>query len=265
MEGLLGQLVSHYDEPFADSSAVPSLALARALAGRYKVIFDGDGGDEAFGGYRHYEHIAWKQTLKRAAAAVGLVDGAGAGATGVYVQSKATFRAAERAQLLNGNANGPGPSLARLLSERWFVPPAGNALARALATDRHLALASGLNYKMDIALGAFGIEGRAPFLDHRLLDWAAGLPARALVRGREKKILLRAAYAGELPAGILDRPKQGFGAPVNRWLAGPLREMVREMLPCPLLAAAAQREPAGQRLWTLLIFAVWARRWGARW
>ena len=65
----------HYDEPFADSSAIPSLALARALAGRYKVILNGDGGDEVFGGYRHYEHIQIKQRLKAAAAAVGWCDG----------------------------------------------------------------------------------------------------------------------------------------------------------------------------------------------
>ena len=64
-------MVRHYDEPFADSSAIPSLALAQALAGRYKVILNGDGGDEVFGGYRHYEHIQIKQTLKAAAAAVG--------------------------------------------------------------------------------------------------------------------------------------------------------------------------------------------------
>ncbi len=69
-------MLRHYDEPFADSSAIPSLGLARALAGRYKVVLNGDGGDEVFGGYRHYEHIQIKQTLKAAAAAVGWCDGA---------------------------------------------------------------------------------------------------------------------------------------------------------------------------------------------
>ena len=257
------QAVCQYDEPFADSSAVPSLALARALAGRYKVIFDGDGGDEAFGGYKHYEHIAAKQVLKRAAAAAGFCDGAGGGASGVYVESKVTFRAAQRARLLNGH--GAGPSLGEWLGARWFVPSAGTALERALAIDRHLGLASGLTYKMDIALGAFGIEGRAPFLDHRLLDWARGLPAEDLVRGSEKKILLRAAYARELPAGVLNRPKQGFGAPVGQWLAGPLRHLVEDALPCPLLERSVQRDCTGQRLWTLLLFALWARHWSARW
>ena len=249
----------HYDEPFADSSATPSLALARALAGRYKVILNGDGGDEVFGGYRHYEHIRIKQTLKAATAAVGLCDGGRAGRGGVYVQSKTIFRAAERGRILNGH--GMGNSLDRLAS---LTPPA-SALAAGMWIDRHLALANGLNYKTDIAYGAFGIEGRAPFLDHRLGAWAERLRPEELVRGREKKILLRAAYAGDLPAEVLKRPKQGFGAPIGQWLRGPLRELAGDMLPCPLLDPELQNRRSGQQLWTLLVFAQWAREWRASW
>lgn len=244
-------MLRHYDEPFADSSAVPSLGLARALAGRYKVILNGDGGDEVFGGYRHYEHIQIKQRLKAAAAAVGWRDGGGTGGAGVYVQSKVTFRAAERGRFLNGH--GTGNSLDGLT----FAPP-GRALAQGMWIDRHLALANGLNYKTDIAYGAFGIEGRAPFMDHRLGEWAESLRPRDLVRGREKKVLLRAAYAEDLPAGALDRPKRGFGAPVGRWLRGPLRDVVREVLP-------QQHGWNDQQVWTLLMFESWAREWRASW
>jgi asparagine synthase (glutamine-hydrolysing) len=263
METLVRHAIGHYDEPFADSSALPSLSLARAVAGHYKVIFDGDGGDEAFGGYKHYQHIAAKQAVKAVAAAAGFCDGSGTGASGVYIQSKVTFRAAQRARFLNGY--GSGKSLRQLLEERWYRTPPGNALQRALATDRYLPLANGLTYKMDIALGAFGIEGRAPFLDHRLIEWAQWLPNRDLVQGREKKILLRAAYAAKLPAGALDRPKQGFGAPIARWLTGPLRDMVRDSLPCPLLERTTPADWTGQRLWTLLMFSAWARHWRASW
>ena len=245
------QMVRHYDEPFADSSAIPSLALARALAGRYKVVLNGDGGDEVFGGYRHYEHIRIKQTLKAAAAAVGWCDGGGTGGAGVYVQSKVTFRAAERGQLLNGH--GTGNSLDGLT-----LAPPGRALARGMWIDCHLALANGLNYKTDIAYGAFGIEGRAPFLDHRLGEWAGSLHARDWVRGREKKVLLRAAYSDDLPAGALARPKRGFGAPVGRWLRGPLRDLVRDVLP-------QQHGWNDQQVWTLLVFSLWAREWRASW
>jgi len=118
---------------------------------------------------------------------------------------------------------------------------------------------------MDIALGSCGIEGRAPFLDHRLARWAAALPAADLVSGSEKKVLLRAAYREDLPAEVLQREKRGFGAPVERWLNGPLARRVLSMVPCPLLTERNQRGLNGQRLWTLLTFAEWARVWKAEW
>lgn len=253
---------THYDEPFADSSSIPSLALAGALAGRFKAVLNGDGGDEAFGGYRHYEFIGAKQTLKAAAATAGLADGAGG--VGIYVQSKSTFRAVERAGLLNGNSP-ESPFSERLRSDEFLRAAPSTPLGRAMWSDRHLYLPNDLTYKMDIALSASGIEGRAPFLDHRLLEWTQQLPAADLVRGRQKKILLREAYRGELPDQILDRPKHGFGAPVERWLAGPLREQAAQALRSPLLDFSKQKNLSGQRLWTALAFEGWAQRWGAGW
>jgi len=263
------RLLDYYDEPFADSSALACFVLAEALAGRYRVLLTGDGGDEAFGGYRHYEFIAVKQTLKAAAAAAGWCDGAG-GAGAVYVQSKSLFRAAERRRLLAPLAGAAperdGPAARFPDWSRAVTLPAtgGPALRRALRTDRELALANGLTYKMDIALAAFGIEGRAPLLDHGVLEWGPTLEARQLVDGRRKKVLLRAAYAGELPGAVLGRGKHGFGAPVERWLKE-LRSMADELVPSPLLDRRMQRGARGQRLWTLLLFAAWARRWKAQW
>jgi asparagine synthase (glutamine-hydrolysing) len=252
-------MFGHYDEPFADSSAVALLALARAVGGRYKVILNGDGGDEAFGGYRHYEWIAAKQALKCAAARVGWCDGVGAAQ--IYVQSKAAFRAGERAVLLNGHWR--GNALDALCES---VPPeSGGAFARALSSDRRMYLPNDLAYKSDIALASEGVEGRAPFLDHRLLDWTGSLPGKQLVRGKQKKLLLRAAYRGRLPDEILDRPKHGFGAPIARWLAGPLREFAGDLLPSPWLEPRGQEGLRGQRLWTVLAFTAWAREWGAIW
>jgi asparagine synthase (glutamine-hydrolysing) len=253
---------AHYDEPFGDSSALPTLALARALRGRYKVILNGDGGDEAFAGYPHYERIGAKQLLKSAAAAAGLRDGSGR--LGVYVESKTLFRRSERMRLLGRQA--PGDTLSVLLAADGYLRSAsGDALHRALWSDRHLYLPNDLTYKMDIALSSAGMEGRAPFLDHRILEWAQELDSADLVRGSEKKVLLRAAYAGDLPATVLGRPKQGFGAPVAAWLAGPLEEVRKDSLPCPLLDPGLQNAATGQRLWVLLAFARWAHRWGAAW
>jgi asparagine synthase (glutamine-hydrolysing) len=267
-QGSFQQVLFHYDEPFADSSALACFALARALGGRYRVVLDGDGGDEAFGGYRHYEYIGVKQTLKRVAAAAGFCDGAGGGKAAVYVHSKSVFRSAERRRLLAAPGSGHpgrGDTVPAWSSEVPLRESAGGALRQALGTDRELALANALTYKMDIALGAFGMEGRAPLLDHSVLEWGPTLAPRELVRGREKKILLRAAYAGKLPAEVLDRPKHGFGAPVQRWIEGPLRELVRASVPSPWFDRAAQQGAAGQRLWTLFMFSAWAARWGVRW
>ncbi len=265
----LENILWHYDEPFADSSAIPSFTLARALAGRYKVVLSGEGGDEAFGGYRHYEHIGLKQMLKKAAATLNLCDGRGAGPLQIYVGSKTTFRAGDRGRLLNGNGHegGHDGALQRLLASDVFLKeiPRAGALKRALWSDRHLYLPNDLTYKTDIALASAGIEGRAPFLDHRLLEWTQSLPPWELVRGSRKKVLLRAAYRDDLPAEVLNRRKRGFGAPVDQWLRGPLRELAGDMVPCPLLDLASQRGLRGQRLWTLVAFASWARQWGATW
>jgi len=252
----------HYDEPFADSSGLASLALARALHGRYKVILNGDGGDEAFGGYRHYEYVGPKQVIKAAAAAAGFRDGSGA--VDVYVQSKTTFRRHERAGLVGPHSAGD-PLTSLLAADEFQRVAIPGALKRALWSDRHLYLANDLTYKMDIALGAYGLEGRAPFLDHRVLEFAQQLDPRELVRGRQKKVLLREAYRNDLPATVVSRPKHGFGAPVVPWLAGPLALMVSDTLPCRLLERLPQAAASGQRLWTLLTFAQWARTWGATW
>jgi asparagine synthase (glutamine-hydrolysing) len=253
--------VDQYDEPFADSSGVACLTLARAFAGQYKVILTGDGGDEAFGGYRHYEYIGAKQALKAAAAAAGFRDGHASGT--VYIQAKTTFRTEERQSLL-GRHRVPEALDHFLASDPFLGSQPTGALKRALWSDRHLAFANGLTYKMDIALSAQGLEGRAPLVDHRILEWSQNLEDRDLVHGREKKILLRETYRRALPDEIMRRPKRGFGAPVTQWLNGPLRELVRDALPCPLLTGL-QSEPAGQRQWTLLMFALWARKWRASW
>jgi asparagine synthase (glutamine-hydrolysing) len=261
----LDSILWHYDEPFADSSLVPAYALARAIGGKYKVVLNGDGGDEAFAGYRHYEHIRTKQIVKAAAARAGVLDGRAGDATQVYLQSKSVFRREERIGLMGAQSN--GDHLSQFIDADAFLrcAPADSALKRALWCDRHLYLPNDLTYKMDIALMAAGIEGRAAFLDHRVLEAAQSLPEGDLVRNRQKKIALREAYRGILPDAVLDRPKLGFGAPIGRWLREGLRRTAQDFLPCALLERQPQTGASGMRLWTLLLFALWARAWRATW
>jgi asparagine synthase (glutamine-hydrolysing) len=270
------QIIDSYDEPFADTSNVPSFYIARETSSSFKVVLNGDGGDEAFGGYTHYQYVSYKQHLKRLAGLVGLRDGANRDCWQVYFQSKSLFRSSAR-RLLSGGRIRTGGGLEELLARDPFLQSYRpvNALKMAMWADRHIYLANDLLYKMDIALMSQGIEGRSPFLDHRLLEWAQQLPPRDLVWGRSKKTLLRDAFRHELPAAVLDRAKQGFGSPIHHWLQGPLASLVAATLPTPLLAEQPQldairafaenRRGADIRLWTLLVFALWAKQWRATW
>ena len=278
------RIIWYYDEPFADTSNIPSYYIAKA-AQEFKVVLNGDGGDEAFGGYAHYEYVGPKQKLNSVAARIGFKDGRSGDRWQVYFQSKSLFRRRSRVALLKGRA-GSDCAVTRFIDEDPFLracPPCG-ALHRALWADRHVYLAHDLLFKMDIALMAHSIEGRSPFLDHRLLEWAQSLPAEELVAGSQKKVLLRRAFRKRLPAHVLDRTKHGFGSPIVSWLAGPWNELCNEYLPTPLLERAPQEltlarfRATGRRagalqswtsdamqLWTLLMFSLWARRWKADW
>jgi len=257
-----------YDEPFGDSSSLPSLALSRAVRGSAKVILNGDGGDEAFAGYRHYEAIGIKQFLKSLAVRVGARDGISGDPWQTYLQSRAVFRRHERQGLMRSPMV-EDPVREFIATHPYFQQPAPRQpLKLALWADRHLYLPNDLMYKMDIALMSQGIEGRSPFLDHRLLEWAQELPPSDLVSRGQKKAFLRRAYAGDLPNEVFTRPKHGFGAPIRDWLAGPLRERVHSLLPTPLLAPAPQAKlvsdfydrpgsKAAMRLWVLLLLGLW--------
>lgn len=273
----LDRIVWLYDEPFGDSSNIPSYYISRAIKGQFKVILNGDGGDEAFGGYKHYEYIGQKQALKRFGALMHLWDGKASDPWQVYFQGKAIFRRGERERLVGYHAE-TKDGVTKLIGQNPFLRAyhPHDALHLALWGDRHIFLPNDLLYKMDIALMSQGIEGRSPFLDHRLMEWTQHLPTSDLLRGKDKKILLRTAFKGVLPSDILDRPKHGFGAPVKRWLCGAFSPLIKEYLPCPLFERNVQeryleafyRRPRtleSVRIWTLLFFAIWAKRWRATW
>lgn len=274
----LAAIVAHYDEPFSDSSNVPSYLMARASRGLFKVALNGDGGDEAFAGYPHYGHVAVKQFAKRLACGLGAIDGTAGDPWSVYLQSKALFRRRQRSELLGRSGKDHRDWLGEWIDHEPFLGafPGGDALKRALWADRHVNLPNGLMYKMDMALGAFGMEGRSPFLDHPLLEWAQGLPPGDLVAGRSKKILLCEAYSGRIPEEILRRGKKGFGAPIDPWLRGPLRDLAQSVLPCPMMERQSQEKlltayydrgdaKLAGRVWILLVFALWSRNQKARW
>jgi asparagine synthase (glutamine-hydrolysing) len=253
---LLPKIIRHYGEPFADHSAIPSFYLAEMARRHVTVALNGDGGDEAFGGYSRYAHAAMMRrldrvpvSLRRALAAAGgrvRADGELTSVRNRIRRASAQLPlSAEQRYALAMSRTGPAMAAAVYTAEfsasltrphgeviggPWSESNAGELVDRMLDVDQQTYLPGDLLVKMDIATMAYGLEARSPLLDHELLEMAAAMPARFKVRGAEKKIALRASLRGIVPDSLIDRRKQGFQVPMAEWLRTDLREMARETL-----------------------------------
>ncbi|MBA2373565.1 MAG: asparagine synthase (glutamine-hydrolyzing) [Chloroflexi bacterium] len=296
---LLPDLADHYDEPFADSSAIPTFRVSQLAARELKVVLTGDGGDEAFGGYRRYQH----QVAIRLAARIGgplhmpIVRAAQFGLARAIPRSRLRRRAdswrrfAERApdeRYVSMMSLTDAPQREALLGDPALADQDGylgkllssgsrNELDRTLRADTLSYLPEDLLVKVDRATMANSLEARSPLLDHRLVEFAAALPeARKIQHGTTKFILRQVAY-GLMPKRLVDRPKMGFGVPVGSWFKGSLGDRFDELVLAqdarvrdhldPSVAARLIAEHRvgladnGARLWLLLMFELWARRW----
>jgi asparagine synthase (glutamine-hydrolysing) len=286
---LLPLLVSHYGEPFADPSAVPTFYLARWSRRRITVALTGEGGDELFGGY--YRHQAARLAAKLDSLPAAMRRAAGRGAA--RLGSEQAHPMAHRHKLyrfLRAIELEPGeryaewtavlsPAERRALSPGLPVAPPFHApghavdpLDRALGVDIARSLPDQLLYKMDIATMASSLEARAPLLDYRLVEWVARLPREFKQRGTQRKRLMADALARHIPSELFKRPKMGFTAPIPAWLRGELSELTRDTL---LSDASRQRgivDPASveglirkhrdgedhtRGLWSLLMLELW--------
>jgi asparagine synthase (glutamine-hydrolysing) len=249
---LLDELAEHFDEPFADPSAVPTFLVSRLASRSVKVVLSGDGGDEAFGGYARYAHDlaeaeqrrrlpawfrravlgpiarAWPRAdwlprpLRAKTRLTNLASDAGSAYANTLALCRPPLRRGLLAPDLAATLNGYDPGW--VVREAFAAAPAGDPLAGMLAADVALSLPDDFLVKVDRASMAHGLEVRPPLLDHELMELAARIPSGLKVRGGQTKWLLRHAYRGRLPESILWRPKAGFDIPVDIWLRGPLRE-----------------------------------------
>ena len=245
---LVDRLAGIYDEPFGDSSALPTLAVCRLARRHVTVALSGDGGDELFAGYRRHpwhmrqtalrrhlpagatrplfrwlgRHYPQLDRLPRALRARHMFQELGEDAAGGYFLSLSAVGDDIRRRLFS-------PALRRRLQgyharehvDRCFrVAAADGALAQALYTDFKLWLPSDILTKVDRAAMAVSLEVRVPLLDHRLIDWAARLPAALRLDGGAGKRVLKHALARLVPPAQLNRPKQGFAMPLADWLRG---------------------------------------------
>ena len=252
---LLPRLAYHYDEPFADSSALPSWCLSEMTRRSVTVALSGDGGDESFLGYDRYAAALAADRLGVVPLALRRLM-AGAARRLPAAGAKTTVTRARRfgSGLALGAARRYGRWLAMTLDEqkrelytpefasrwgavdslglletRWREADA-TGIEKLVATDVEMYLPDDLLVKMDIASMAHSLEVRSPFLDHHVVEFAASLPvAMKLRRGRPKYLLTR-VMEGMLPPTILRRRKMGFGVPIDHWLRHSLKEMSHDLL-----------------------------------
>ena len=293
---LLPKLAWAFDEPFGDSSALPTFVVCEHARRRITVALTGDGGDEAFGGYERY--AAHAAAARVPAAVAGPAARALRRLPRARTEPRSTaFRAA---RFLEAAAAPPALRYGRMMeifseplrralwtpgavAEIGPLRSAGELLGAPRADgirglqllDVETYLPGDLLVKADIASMASSLELRSPFLDHRVLELGLSLPDALKARGRHGKVALRRAFADLLPREIATRSKKGFGVPVSRWFRAELRELASDLLlderargRGQLRADAVERllrEHAageadhGARLWSLVMLELWQR------
>ncbi len=288
---LVRRIPEAYDEPFADSSAIPTMLVSEFTRRHVTVSLSGDGGDELFCGYPRYGWIRKGSLVQAIPGPVRRplfsvlsripVHKIQRGAESVlhddpaqmYFHTVGIFERRRLAEIVPAVADDSPLSYFTTFRD----PRAGGIVERAMATDIRTYLVDDILAKVDRASMAYSLEARVPLLDHRIVEFAARLPMAFKVRGGETKYLLRKVLHGLVPRSLLDRPKMGFGIPLSRWLRHELRPLLDEYLDGERLRREGFLLPDGvrrvvsehlsgrrdhqYRLWSLLVFGMWRERY----
>ena len=291
---LLPALADAFDEPFADSSALPTYLVSQLAAQDVKVALSGEGGDELFGGYFTYVADLYAERYGRLASAarplIELLPGSSR-KTSLPYRAKRFARAARLAPLERHNGwtgSLSGDARAELTGRHSGYDPVDVYRSRFAETEGHellvrlqdadfgVYMVDDLLVKTDRSSMAWSLEARVPFLDTVVTNFAFSLPTRQKVRGLEKKRLLRKAVEPLLPESVVHGRKRGFSIPAAAWLRGDLAPFARETLaPKTLLRQgylqpepvtrmlddhASGREDLSRQIWSLLAFTLWYER-----
>lgn len=288
--GVARELPDLYDEPFADSSAIPTTLLSRLTRRHVTVALSGDGGDELLGGYDHYAKLArlipllrLPRPLRRVVAGAARRLPLGSIGRGLaHLESDGPGDLAERlisrhpAELLRAACGEDGARSRETFQRAFAAAPCADPVRRAMYADARTYLPDDILVKVDRASMSVGLEARVPILDHRVVRFALSLPLDlAWHQGRTKAPLREVAYR-RIPRALLDRPKHGFGIPIESLLREQFPSWRKRFLDPARLAeeglidpaAAARLVPAGaprdageaERLWFLLCFERWFAR-----
>jgi len=299
LRGAIEEFAYFSDEPSADAGALPVWFLSKLCKTKTTVALSGEGADELFGGYLTYranrlaararllprtiselalagfqywpvsdEKISFEYKVKR------FLEGSLMPPARAHVYWNGTFSDAEKSALLN---QGLPDSLNRILTELDGLPPTPDDLAPYLWFDQKYFLADDILTKSDRMSMAHSVEVRPPFLDHRLVEFAAKLPASFKIRGTQQKFILKELMKDKLPTEILKRKKIGFDIPAHEWLRGPLRSLLidalhygaaecgeifrTDVIDTYLRLHLERKANVGYHLWGLLILFLWMKKW----
>jgi asparagine synthase (glutamine-hydrolysing) len=295
IEHMFPLIVWSFDEPFADSSAIPTYYVSKTAREHVTVALSGDGGDELFAGYQRYE---LEQTENKLRGALGPLRFLGAAARllpdDVKFKGKNTLESITRdpadayarkhfLYLLTEDAKRQlmarpeSHDYAAKFRELYRNAPANDWLNRALYVDLKTYLVDDILTKVDRMSMAVSLETRPPLLDHKVVEFVATLPPRFKLHGKERKYIFKKAVSRFVPPEILSRKKQGFRLPIAEWLRKELREMAGDLL---LGKTATQRgyfnKPAleklwndhqscrrdnGHQIWLLILLELWHRKY----
>jgi asparagine synthase (glutamine-hydrolysing) len=295
---ILDRLITHFDEPFGDASAIPTWYVSE-MASRYvTVALSGDGGDELFGGYdRYLPHprveafdrwlgptgrrlagAAWR-AVPRSRRGRNFLRHVSKDAPGRYADAVAFFRADERAALLTADVRAalPGIDAETSLLQRFDRFATLDWRSQMMRVDFETYLPEDVLTKVDRMSMAHSLESRVPLLDVDVITLASAFPAEMNIRGRERKRVFRRVAGRVLPPSALARRKQGFAVPVGAWFRGELRDLCSDVLQSSRARQRGYFNPgfvdrliddhlSGQRahnlrLWQLLVFELWHRHY----
>ncbi|HLO62341.1 MAG TPA: XrtA/PEP-CTERM system amidotransferase [Azonexus sp.] len=255
---LIDTLAKLYDEPYADSSAIPTYRVCQLARKHVTVALSGDGGDESFGGYRRYRLHLMEEKMRsalplalrrplfgtlgklypkadwapRVFRAKTTFEGIARSSVEGYFHSISLLRAPMRRQLFS---DGFKAALGGYDAQQVFQRHAGKAdtddpLALIQYLDMKTYLVGDINTKVDRASMAHSLEVREPLMDHKLVEWLATLRSSKKIYGQESKYLLKKSMEPYLPNDVLYRPKMGFSVPLARWFRGPLKQRVQDAI-----------------------------------
>jgi asparagine synthase (glutamine-hydrolysing) len=253
---LIDKLAWLYDEPYADSSAIPTFRVCELARKNVTVALSGDGGDESFGGYRRYRFHLMEEKMRgalplairrpvfglmgrvypkadwapRVFRAKSTFEALARNSVEAYFNTMSIFRDPMRRRLFSPSlkARLAGYGAVEVMRRHASRAPTDDPLGLIQYLDLHTYLVGDINTKVDRASMAHSLEVREPLMDHPLVEWVSSLPIGLKIRGQEGKYLFKKAMEPFVPNEVMYRPKMGFAVPLASWFRGGLKQRVRE-------------------------------------